>query len=59
MEKVFQQGKEQAALLDALPVPVDLLIYTPEEFALGMERRIGVFDAIDREGVLLYARSES
>ncbi len=46
-------------LLDALPVPVDLLVYTPEEFALGMQQRIGVFDAIAREGVILYARSES
>jgi predicted nucleotidyltransferase len=46
-------------LLDALPVAVDLSVYTPEEFALGMERRIGIFDAIVREGVLLYARSES
>jgi predicted nucleotidyltransferase len=48
-----------AELLDALPVPVDLLVYTPEEFASGMERRVGIFDAITREGVLLYARSES
>ena len=45
-------------LLDALPVSVDLLVYTPEEFALGMERRIGIFDAIAREGVVLYARPE-
>ena len=44
-------------LLDALPVSVDLLVYTPEEFELGMERRLGVFDAIAREGVLLFARS--
>ncbi len=43
-------------LLDALPVSVDLLVYTPEEFALGMEQRIGIFDAIAREGVVLYAR---
>jgi predicted nucleotidyltransferase len=46
-------------LLDALPVPVDLLVYTPEELALGMEQRIGIFDAITREGVLLYVRPES
>jgi predicted nucleotidyltransferase len=46
-------------LLDALPVSVDLLVYTPEEFALGMERRIGIFDAIVREGVVLYARPGS
>ena len=46
-------------LLDALPVSVDLLVYTPEEFARGMERRVGIFDAIASEGVVLYARSES
>lgn len=46
-------------LLDALPVPVDLLVYTPKEFALGMERRVGIFDAIAREGALLYARPGS
>lgn len=43
-------------LLDALPVTVDLLVYTPEEFALGLEQRLGIFDAIVREGVLLYSR---
>lgn len=46
-------------MLDALPVSVDLLVYTPEEFALGMERRLGIFDAIAREGILFYARSAS
>lgn len=46
-------------LLDALPVPVDLLVYTPEELALGMERRIGIFDMLAREGVCLYARPGS
>lgn len=46
-------------LLDALPVSVDLLVYTPEEFSLGMGRRIGIFDEIVREGVLFYARPGS
>lgn len=45
-------------LLDALPVTVDLLVYTPQEFARGMERRLAVFDAIAREGVTIYARSK-
>jgi predicted nucleotidyltransferase len=44
-------------LVDALPVPVDLLVYTPEEFARGLEERYGVFDAIAREGVTIYARA--
>ena len=45
-------------MLDALPVSVDLLVYTPEEFARGVEQRFGVFDAIVREGIPFYARSE-
>lgn len=46
-------------LLDALPISVDLLVFTPEEFALGMERGTGIFDIIAREGALLYARPGS
>jgi len=44
-------------LLDALPLPVDLLIYTPEEFARGLSRRVEIFDAIAREGITIHARS--
>lgn len=55
----FERWPLLRELLDALPVAVDLLIYTPEEFALGIEQRIGIFDAIAREGVVLYARPES
>lgn len=54
-----ERGLLLRELLDALPVPVDLLVYTPEEFALGMERQIDIFDAIAREGVVLYARPAS
>lgn len=43
-------------LLDALPLSVDLLVYTPEEFALGSERGMGIFAAIADEGVTIYAR---
>ncbi len=46
-------------VLDALPVSVDLLVYTPEEFARGVEQGFGVFDAIVREGVPFYARPEN
>ena len=48
-----------AALVDALPLPVDLLVYTPDEFEAGLRDRFGVFDAIAREGVTIYARSQS
>jgi predicted nucleotidyltransferase len=44
------------SLLDALPLAVDLLVYTPEEFARGLARGVGIFDAIAREGVTIHAR---
>jgi predicted nucleotidyltransferase len=53
----LERGALLAELFDALPLGVDLLVYTPEEFARGLEERYGVFDAIAREGVTLYARS--
>lgn len=43
-------------VLDAIPVPVDLLVYTPAEFARGLAAGLGVFDAIVREGVTIHAR---
>jgi hypothetical protein len=46
-------------VVEALPVGVDLLVYTPAEFACGLDERFGVFDAIAREGVAVYARSAS
>ena len=44
------------AVLDAVPVPVDLLVYTPAEFERGMRRGYDVFDAIAREGVTIHER---
>jgi predicted nucleotidyltransferase len=44
-------------VLDQLRIPVDLLVYTPEEFSRGMHRGFGVFAAIAQEGVTLYERS--
>lgn len=52
-----ERGALLGGLLDALPVPVDLLVYTPEEFACGLARGVGIFDAIAREGVTIHARS--
>ncbi len=51
-----ERGLLFAGLIDALPVAVDLLVYTPEEFARGVSDRTGVFDAIVGEGVTIYAR---
>jgi predicted nucleotidyltransferase len=42
------------SLLDAIPIPVDLLVFTPEEYALGMRRWLGVFDSIAREGIVIH-----
>jgi predicted nucleotidyltransferase len=51
------RGHLLRALVEALPIGVDLLVYTPAEFARGLEERHGVFDAIAREGVTIHARS--
>ena len=54
----LERGSLLAKVIDALPIGVDLLVYTPEEFARGMATGFGVFDAISREGVTIYARGE-
>jgi predicted nucleotidyltransferase len=43
-------------LARALPVGVDVLVYTPQEFDRGLARGVGVFDAIAREGQTVYER---
>jgi len=51
----FERHRALRRLLDALPVAVDLLVYTPAEYAQGMSRGLGVFDAIAREGLVIHA----
>ena len=52
-----ERGLELSRRLDAaLPVVVDLLVYTPAEFASGEARGRGVFDALEREGVDILER---
>jgi predicted nucleotidyltransferase len=46
-----QRGRCLEAVFAALPIAVDALIYTPEEFREGERRGVGVFDALRREGV--------
>ena len=47
-----ERGRELATRLDeSLPVVVDLLVYTPDEFAAGRARGFGVFDALAMDGV--------
>jgi predicted nucleotidyltransferase len=52
----LERWRPLRGLLDALPVPVDLLVYTPEEFARGLSRGMGIFAAVAEEGVSIYAR---
>ena len=54
----IERGNLLNELFLALPVGLDLLIYTPDEFARGLERGFGVFAAIEREGVTVYERSK-
>ncbi len=50
-----ERGFELARRLDeALPVVVDLLVYTPTEFATGQTRGLGVFDLLKRDGLVLF-----
>jgi predicted nucleotidyltransferase len=56
---LLERGALLSELVRALPVGVDLLVYTPEEFARGLAERYGVFDAIAREGVTIHARPGS
>jgi len=52
----LERGELLGELLEALPMPVDALLFTPREFEEGMRRRGDVFEAIAREGVTIYAR---
>ena len=51
---------ERPRLLDevyrAIPLPLDLLVFTPEEFEEGCRSGMDVFDRIVGEGVTLYER---
>ncbi len=52
----FERGKLLGGVLDAIEIPVDLLVYTPEEFERGISAQLDVFDAIAREGVVIHER---
>jgi predicted nucleotidyltransferase len=53
-----ERGSLLKELFEIMPVGLDLLVYTPDEFARGRERGLGVFEAIEREGVTVYERSK-
>ena len=51
------RGVLVSEIVDASPLAMDVLVFTPAEFRRGLERGFGVFDAIAREGVTIYERS--
>lgn len=53
----LERHRALAELFEASPIGIDLLVYTPLEFAAGLRRGYDVFDAIQREGVTIYERS--
>lgn len=53
----LERGELPGKLYDAVPVPLDVLVFTPGEFREGMERATGVFAAIADHGVTIYERS--
>lgn len=51
-----ERFRELGPLLDALPVTVELLVVTPEEFRRGVTRDRGIFAIVNDEGVTVYER---
>ena len=49
-----ERGELLKGLHDALPVALDLLVYTPAEFERGMAAGLDVFAAIAHEGRTIY-----
>ncbi|MGH7551248.1 MAG: nucleotidyltransferase domain-containing protein [Gemmatimonadota bacterium] len=54
----LERGALLPRIFEAVPAGIDLLIYTPREFARGMQERMGIFDSIAREGITIYERSK-
>lgn len=52
----LERGRLLPEVLEAVPVGVDLLIYTPDELRRGMEQKQGIFAEIADHGVTVYAR---
>jgi len=53
-DRVFiERPLELIDVLDALPTATDILVYTPDEFERGRERDIGIFAALNDEGIRL------
>lgn len=50
----FERGPLIEPILQAVPLAVDVIALTPDEFAEGIDRGLGIFDAVVREGVTIY-----
>ena len=50
----LERGRLLPEIPETIPVGVDLLIYTPEEFRRGLERGRGIFAEILDHGVTLF-----
>jgi predicted nucleotidyltransferase len=46
-----ERPRDLLDVLDAVPLATDLFVYTPEEFARGRARDLGIFAILAREGV--------
>lgn len=55
----LERAGELAELYAAIPVGLDLYVFTPDEYRRGTERGLGLFDALARDGVVIHeARRE-
>ena len=50
----LERGRLLDGLHDTLPVSLDLLVFTPSEFELGVEAGLDVFSAIATEGKAIF-----
>lgn len=53
-----ERGRLLGQLFEAIPVGIDLLVYTPQEFEEGLRRGLGIFAALRSEGVKIHDRVE-
>lgn len=51
-----ERGMALLPVIRACPIPLDLLVYTPDEFAAGRARGLDVFHRLEVEGVPIYRR---
>lgn len=55
----LDRGRLLPEIFGAVPMGIDLLIYTPKEFEEGMRRQRGIFAEIADHGVTIFERSSA